>query len=250
MRIGFILLSLLALQAASAAAQTLVVEGVVSPAWVERGGTRIPLAVGMPLGDRDMIRTGPGARALLRMAEGSAVKLGENAALGVDGLADRSDAGARLVTAALDVVRGAFRFTTDLFGKRRSARDVKIRVTTITAGIRGTDVWGKSTGDRDIVCLIEGGIAIEHGGEQFTMSDPLSFFIAPRNKKPLPVAPVDPRQLEQWSAETEIPAAAGGTRRGGRLRSCEDRVHRSAALPHVDHQRARRLVSDVRRNQA
>jgi hypothetical protein len=209
-------LTLFLLAAAPAFAQTLMVESVVSPAWVERGGSRLPLAVGVRLADKDQIRTGPGGRALLRMAEGSAVRLGENATLGVDGLAERRSAGARLVTASLDVVRGAFRFTTDIFAKKKSARDVKIRVTTITAGIRGTDVWGKSQDDRDIVCLIEGRIGVEHGGSQFTMSDPRSFFIAPRKEKPLPVAPVDAKQLAEWSAETDIARGAGGARRGGR----------------------------------
>ena len=214
---GWIGAALLALCVAPAAAQTLLVEGVVSPAWVERAGARVPLAAGMPLTDRDRIHTGPGARVLLRMAEGSAVKLGENAVLGLDGLAERRDAGTRLVTASLDVVRGAFRLTSEIFGKRRSSRDLKIRVTTITAGIRGTDVWGKSADDRDIVCLIEGRIAVQHpqAGE-FTMAEPLSFFIAPRKDKPLPVAPVDGAQLKQWAAETEIPAGGGGARRGGR----------------------------------
>jgi hypothetical protein len=183
---------------------------------VERGGSRLPLAVGVRLVDKDQVRTGPGGRALLRMAEGSAVRLGENATLGLDGLAERRHAGARLVTASLDVVRGAFRFTTDIFARKKSARDVKIRVTTITAGIRGTDVWGKSQDDRDIVCLIEGRIGVEHGGSQFTMSDPRSFFIAPRKEKPLPVAPVDAKQLAEWSAETDIAPGVGGARRGGR----------------------------------
>ena len=68
------------------AAQTLIVEGVVSPAWVERGGKREPLIIGMTLNDKDRVHTGPGSRALLRMAEGSAVKLGENAILAVDDL--------------------------------------------------------------------------------------------------------------------------------------------------------------------
>lgn len=210
--------ALVALFPVSATAQTLTVEGVASPAWLERGGSRMPLAVGMRLADRDRIVTGTGARALLRMAEGSAVKLGENAVLAVDGLADRKgpDVG-RLITASLDVARGAFRFTTDIFGKRRASRDVKIRITTITAGIRGTDVWGKSDQERDLVCLIEGRIAVNHpqAGE-FTMADPLSFFVAPRKAQPLPIAPVDPRQLKQWAAETEIAPGSGAARRGGR----------------------------------
>lgn len=211
------LMLLLALVAAPVAAATLTVEGVTSPAWVERGGGRIPLAVGMPLVDRDRIVTGPGARALLRMAEGSAVKLGENAALTLDDLADRRNRGvARLVTASLDVLRGAIRFTTGVFGKPKANRDVKLRITTITAGIRGTDVWGKSAADRDIVCLIEGRIGVEHGKSALALDEPMSFYIAPRKGESLPVASVSKEQLATWAAETEIAAGSGGARRGGR----------------------------------
>lgn len=218
MRCGIGLLMLLGLASLPAAASTLTVEGVVSPAWVERGGARMPLAVGMQLNDRDRIVTVTGSRALLRMAEGSAVKLGENAALVVDNLADRHSAdAARLVTASLDVVRGAFRFTTDIFGRHRANRDVKVRISTVTAGIRGTDLWGKSDDQRDLVCLIEGRISVSHAQTgEFTMADPLSFFVAPRKEKPRPVAEVDPMQLKEWSAETEIHAGSGGARRGGR----------------------------------
>jgi len=218
MRFGFSALSVLALLGAPAAAQTLTVEGVVSPAWVERGSARLPLAVGMQLNDRDRIITGSSARALLRMAEGSAVKLGENASLAVDNLADKLAAGsARLVTASLDVVRGAFRFTTGIFGRPAAGRDVKVRVSTVTAGIRGTDLWGKSDDRRDLVCLIEGSISVSHAQTgEFTMAEPLSFFVAPRNEKPLPVAAVDSKQLKEWAEETEIPAGGGGARRGGR----------------------------------
>jgi hypothetical protein len=217
MRTGCLIAALAVSLAAPVVAQTLIVEGVASPAWLERGAARVPLATGMRLNDRDRVITGPGARALLRMAEGSAVKLGENAVLAVDDLAGKRGVDVdRLVTASLDVLRGAFRFTSNVFGKRRTSRDIKVRITTITAGIRGTDVWGKSADDRDIVCLIEGSIGVEHGGSQFTMAEPLSFFIAPRKDKPLPVAPVDAKQLQQWATETEIAPGSGGARRGGR----------------------------------
>jgi hypothetical protein len=218
MRFGIGLMMFLGLASAAAAASTLTVEGVVSPAWVERSGARMPLAVGMQLNDRDRIIIGPGSRALLRMAEGSAVKLGENAALVVDNLADKMSAdAARLVTASLDVVRGAFRFTTGVFGRHAAGRDVKVRISTVTAGIRGTDLWGKSDDRRDLVCLIEGSISVSHAQTgEFTMAEPLSFFIAPRQEKPLPVAGVDPKQIKEWSTETEIQAGSGGARRGGR----------------------------------
>ena len=57
------------------------VEGVQMPAWVERNGRRTPLLPGMELRAGDQIFTGASARALLRLSEGSIVKLGENGTL-------------------------------------------------------------------------------------------------------------------------------------------------------------------------
>jgi hypothetical protein len=213
---------------APAAAATMAVEGAVSPAWVERAGAtdRVPLEVGMTLQNQDRVVTGTGSRALLKLADGSAVKLGENAVLNLDGLAEKQDGGARkLVTASLDVARGAFRFTTGVFSKLAFERDVRIRVATVTAGIRGTDLWGKSDDQRDLVCLLEGRISVNHAqGGEVTLSEPLAFFIAPREQPPLPVGKVDAAQMRVWAEETELDAVAGGARRGGRLR-----VHVSTA---------------------
>ena len=129
-------LSLLAaLIAAPAAAASQSVEGTVSPAWVERAGSaeRVPLAPGMTLQNRDRVVTGEGSRALLKLADGSAFKLGENATLNLDGLAEkRSDRARRLVTASLDVAQGAFRFTTGIFSKLTAERDVTITVSSVT----------------------------------------------------------------------------------------------------------------------
>ncbi len=214
-----LLLMVLMLAAGAAAARTLTVEAVVSPAWVERaGGAREPLQPGLPLRDGDRVLTGSGARALLRMAEGSAVKLGENAQLRVDRLADRGVTTERVVSGTLDVLQGAFRFTTRLFGSPQARRDINVRIVTVTAGIRGTDVWGKSSPERDVVCLIEGRIYVQHREQAFTMQDPLSFFIAGRDGSRQPVAPVPEAQLKEWAEETEIAPASGASRSGGKHR--------------------------------
>ncbi len=205
--------------AMAAMAATLSVEAVVSPAWVERSaGGREPLTPGLALRSGDRVITGGGARALLRMSEGSAVKLGENATFGVDRLDEKNTGAGRAVSGALSVAQGAFRFTTRFFGNQRSRRDLDIRVATVTAGIRGTDLWGKGSAERDIVCLIEGKIDIEHRGEKFAMSEPLSFLIAPREGPRLPVAPVPEAQLKEWATETEIAPASGASRRDGKHR--------------------------------
>ncbi len=216
-KLWFVIAALLL--AAPVAARTLIVEGVVSPAWVERSGAREPLTTGMQLNDKDRIHTGGGARVVLRMAEGSAVKLGENTTLALDNLADKKNSkGDTAVSASLDVVKGAFRFTTGIFTKARGERDVSVRIATVTAGIRGTDVWGRSTADQDIVCLLEGKISVQHGGKEFAMSEPLQFFIAPRNAPPKPISFVTRQQVDEWSAETEISEGQGATRAGGTFR--------------------------------
>jgi hypothetical protein len=210
------LAALLATPAARAQPAPATVEGVQMPAWVERDGARQPLAPGMALRPGDSLSTGPNARLLLRLAEGSAVKLGENGTLRLDALAARMREPQGAFSAALNVIQGAFRFTTDA-AQRLRRRDVSIRVATVTAGVRGTDLWGKAAADRDIVCLIEGDIEVQRGGDAaFRMRDPLSFFIAPRGQPALPVRPVEPAQLQQWAAETEIEAGRGAARRGGR----------------------------------
>lgn len=202
-----------------ATARTLTVESVVSPAWVERAGGREPLTVGMQLNDKDKIVTGERARVLLRMAEGSAVKLGENATLGLDGLTEQKTADNHpLIGASLDVLKGAFRFTTGVFSKSRAERNVNVRISTVTAGIRGTDVWGRSNDEQDVVCLLEGRISVRHEQHEFVMNEPLQFFIAPRNAPPQPVGKVSREQIDTWARETEIDEGQGATRAGGRFR--------------------------------
>jgi hypothetical protein len=169
----------------------------------------------MALTDKEKVHTGDGGRALLRLAEGSAVKLGESATLSVDDLAFKDDAKGGVVAATLDVVRGAFRFTTGLLSKAHSQRDVRVKVNAITAGIRGTDVWGKSENERDIVCLLEGRITVVHGAAQFSMQDPNSFYIAPRIGAAKPPSPVDAAQVKEWADETESFARTGAVRAGG-----------------------------------
>ncbi|MFO1362996.1 MAG: FecR family protein [Burkholderiales bacterium] len=195
------------------AAPPALVEAVQMPAWVERGGSRVPLAPGMALAPDDDLRTGANARLLVRLAEGSSVKLGENAQLRIAQVQQRRD---NVFASTMNLLAGAFRFTTDALARARR-RDVSISVSTVTAGIRGTDLWGKAAADRDIVCLIEGRIEVSRAGDPtLTMDQPLSFYVAPRGQSPLPVQPVKPEQLQQWAAETEIAPGAGAARRGGR----------------------------------
>ncbi|HUO43686.1 MAG TPA: FecR domain-containing protein [Burkholderiales bacterium] len=219
MKIRVFLTALLMLSAGSAWAATrpnLMVESVQMPAWVVHdNGLRQALAVGAALGDRDKIQTGAGARVLLRLADGSTIKLGENAALTLDDLGQQKDKLKQLVTATLDVLAGAFRFTTQAIYKFHGERDVKVKLVTITAGIRGTDIWGKHTDQRDVLALLEGKVTVVHGTQAFTMDQQQSVYTVPKEGAPTPVAPLDSRLLEKWSLETEIVPGGGAISANG-----------------------------------
>jgi hypothetical protein len=221
------------------AAPNIVVQGIQMPAWLQRAAITQPLAIGMQLKDGDTLVTGTNSRILLRSADGSAIKLGENATLTISNLAQRrEDKG--LFTALLDVAKGAFRFTTAAIARLRP-REVTVRVAGATVGIRGTDVWGKVGGkmsvaamekamgksladtdkeakmDFDVVCLIEGKINVAHGAEApFVMDQPQTFYVMRKDAPPFPVAGLAAEQLTKWAGETEIAAGQGASRAGGK----------------------------------
>jgi hypothetical protein len=207
-----------------------VVEGVQMPAWVERSGRTSPVAPGMALQAGDQLRTGAGSRLLVKLSEGSLVKLGENGRLTIAEMTPTQE----VFRAAMRVLEGAFRFTTDVTARQRR-RDVNISVATVTAGIRGTDLWGRSRDERQIVCLIEGRIEVGAEGEQpVTMDQARQFYVRDKGKTQ-PVGFVEPQQLNEWAKETEIESGKGAARAGGRWR---------VDLATVDNQRDALMVYD------
>ena len=207
-----------------------VVEGVQMPAWVERSGRTSPVAPGMALQAGDQLRTGAGSRLLVKLSEGSLVKLGENGTLRIAEMSPTQE----VFRAALRVLEGAFRFTTDVAAKQRR-REVNISVATVTAGIRGTDLWGRSRDERQIVCLIEGRIEVGAEGEQPVVMDQMRQFYVRDKGKTQPVGFVEPQQLNQWAKETEIESGKGAARLGGKLR---------VTLASADNQRDALMVYD------
>ena len=190
-----------------------IVEAVQLSASVLRGGASTPLAPGMELASRDQVRTGPRSRVVLRTADGSTVKLGEQGSFFLDSARMRED---KVFEAAMRIAEGAFRFTTEALEKFRGRREVNITVKTVTAGIRGTDLWGKSTSDSQIVCLIAGTIEVASPGERpFTMDRPLSFY-ALEGELSRAIATVPPDRFREWAAETEPQPGRGVSRRGGK----------------------------------
>jgi hypothetical protein len=192
---------------AAPAVAAATVEAVQSPAWRDRDGTTVPLAAGMELKSGDVLRTGAGARAYVMLAEGSRVKLGEAARFTYHSHRMQPQ---KIFRGALDVLAGAFRFTTGVLGKARP-RDLTIRVGTATIGIRGTDLWGRTDPDGEMVALLEGRIEITRAGQSTELSQPLTYFDAPRGKA-AEVKALDPEVFSKLARETEIQAGDGAAR--------------------------------------
>jgi cell division septation protein DedD len=123
---------------------------------------------------------------------------------------------------------------------------VSISVATVTAGIRGTDLWGRSRDNTEIVCLIEGAIEVGAQGEQpVRMDQPRQFYrrVAGQTQ---PVGFVEPAQLEQWAQETEIQPGRGAARAGGRFYAQLARAEsQDAALAVYDRLRAAGYPAEI-----
>ena len=70
------------------------------------------------------------------------------------------------------------------------------------------------------------------------MNQPLQFYRRIEGKTQ-PIGAVEPKQLEQWAAETDLQAGKGGARRGGRF---------SVLLATADEQNAALAIYDELRN--
>lgn len=188
------------------AAKDAHVHAVQPPAWIERAGGIVALRPGDQLLAGDVIRTGPGGRVQVDLPEGSRVKLGEEVRFRAERLAERTDADGGFFDAAFDVLKGAFRFTTGLAGGEQR-RDVTFRVGAVTAGIRGTDIWGKSMDDSDMVLLLEGEVELampDH--DAMMMAEPMHGVMMMPSGEMRMIESVPADMLEQYAGETEMNA--------------------------------------------
>ncbi len=178
------------------------VRALQMPAWYDRDGRTYPLNAGTKIYSGDIIRTGKNSRVLMHMQEGSVIKLGEDASISFNTLAPAKQQEGTFA-ALLRVTRGAFRFTTTKIGKTRK-RNVDVRIGAVTIGIRGTDIWGRSSPNEDLFALLEGKVSVKRDGENhFIMQDKLSYILAPKGQPTTAVMPIDLDELGDWAKETE-----------------------------------------------
>jgi len=86
----------------------------------------------------------------------------------------------------------------------------------VTIGIRGTDLWGRSTPQDEIVCLIEGKIEVAAADEKpILMEQPRQFYQREKGKTQ-PLSVITSERLGELAKETEIAPGSGASRRGGK----------------------------------
>jgi len=197
-----------------AAAHAAQVDGLQPPAWLQQAGKKQPLTPGMALSEADTVETGKHGKALIRLADGSFLRLGENARLELGRLQEEITPGGT-IRGLLRIRQGAFRYTAGPISPNLH-RELELQIATTTVGIRSTDVWARSRDGAATVCLIEGKLSVRHPARaEFVMDQPRSCFVAPAKDEPKPVGPVDPDQLKSWTAETELDLGQGVLLPGG-----------------------------------
>ncbi|RZI98694.1 MAG: hypothetical protein EOP39_26770, partial [Rubrivivax sp.] len=217
----------------------LLVEAVQMPAWAVRDGQRQPLSPGDALDGAQEIETAAGAGVVLRMPEGSLIKLGQKTRLGVQSLDVASSEGTIAVKSELKLFEGFFRFATSAVAKAVGVREVQVALQTATVGIRGTDFWSMTDAAHDAVCLFEGNVGLQTREQgALTLDRPTAFWARFFDKPVQPVGNATPDQLNTFLGSTEMKPGQGVAVPGGEWRVL--------ALATADSRAALRLAGELR----
>lgn len=177
----------------------ITVTAVQPPAWQDTAEGRVALFPGDEIEINQALYTGPNARVLLTMEEGSKIELGEE----TQGLTPKLSSNATLLDATLEILKGAFRFTSGKLAANRQ-RSIAINLPQSTIGIRGTDLWGRVDPQQDFVVLIEGIIDIKHeSGSSVTLDKGRTVYEAD-SAGPKAVTEIDVPSLLGLASETAL----------------------------------------------
>ena len=195
----WVILGLLTALTAEAVPNALA-EMVQSPAWIERAGKRLPLAAGMELINRDKLLTGEGARVVVRFADGSAFKMGDNSLVAVNAMQQRKNG---TFAGGLDLKSGDLRLVSHEYEEAPVNRAINVRFGDVTAAVRGeADLTGTADDVRDAVALRDGRAVLNHplAAAPTTMDVPLLVYEAAKGQAPEPLKSIDRFAGVQWQA--------------------------------------------------
>lgn len=198
---------------------SLLVEAVQMPAWTRRAGQRQPLSPGDAVSTAQEVETAAGAGLLLKLPEGSLVRLGEMTRLGVQRLEVNTADGRTAVRSELRLFDGFFRFATSAVAKVAGQRQIDVTLRTATIGVRGTDFWSMTDAEHDAACLFEGKVALATRDQGALVLDkPTAFWARFFNQPVKPVGNATPDELAKFLESTELVPGKGVAVVGGRWR--------------------------------
>ena len=211
----WVILGLLTALTAEAVPNALA-EMVQSPAWIERAGKRLPLAAGMELINRDKLLTGVGARVVVRFADGSAFRIGDNSLVAVNAMQQRKNG---TFAGGLDLKSGDLRLISHEYEEAPVNRAINVRFGDVTAAVRGeADLTGTADDVKDAVALRDGRAVLNHplAAAPTVMEVPLQVYEAAKGQAPEPLRSIDRFAGATWGLRTQPYYDGGSQEKGGR----------------------------------
>jgi hypothetical protein len=152
---------------------------------------RRELALKDPVYAGERLRTGPEGRAVVQLADGATLTLGEAAVVSLDSLI--YDPASGTGSGRIAVLHGAFRMVSGALGKTGA---ITLETPIATIGIRGTDFWGYQEGSSlSVVLLDDGRVDIRTAGGQITLDAPRDGIVITDPNAQLPAEP------QSWEQE-------------------------------------------------
>jgi hypothetical protein len=199
--------------------QAINVEAVQMPAWINIAEGRRPLEPGSQISSAQEVQTAKGAALVMRLPEGSIVRLGEATRLAVERMSVDPGTGRTALQARMRLFDGFFRFATSAVAKVAGERRIEVQLRTATIGIRGTDFWSMTDEEHDAACLFEGNINLSTRDQgELQLDQPTAFWARFFNQAPGAVGVATPQELAKFLASTELRAGMGVAVQGGRWR--------------------------------
>jgi hypothetical protein len=199
--------------------QAINVEAVQMPTWINTAEGRRPLEPGSQISSAQEVQTAKGAALVMRLPEGSIVRLGEATRLAVERMSVDPSTGRTALQARMRLFDGFFRFATSAVAKVAGERRIEVQLRTATIGIRGTDFWSMTDEEHDAACLFEGNIYLSTRDQgELQLDQPTAFWARFFNQAPGAVGVATPQELAKFLASTELRAGMGVAVQGGRWR--------------------------------
>ncbi len=210
-----VLIFLMLFNGAVFAKSSIVVDTVIYPAWIQQGNEKIAIYPGMEISESDNIVTGENGKVWFKMIEGSTIKIGEKAQIVFTEIETQTNRS--VFNSVVKVLKGAFRFTTAKVASNRWKRNIDFKIGAITAGVRGTDIWGKSNSEKDLVCLLEGKIEVNsQHDDSIVMDQPLDYYVVNNDKNKSILGVIELATVKKWAQQTAIKRHQGVVKAHGK----------------------------------